>query len=815
MADSKGTDLGEEELFGPDYLIRRPLLRALEHPGPRPAVLLIDELDRADDDFEAFLLELLAEATVTIPEIGTIKATHPPIVILTSNRTRDLHDAVKRRCLYQWIDYPGPKREVEIVRRRVKQASQVLTVQVANAVSRMRASDIQKPPGIAEAIDWVSALDLLGVETLDGRDGRPDARVGAEVRRGPGGHPRAGARGAHRARIGDRVTDNGNSVVEDDGVFRVEDLDLDLPAVVGAFSQRLHDAGDAGHARAQTQQYARSLGADEAGLAPSPVLDDAGDLRHGLHPVADVRPGLPRGLRKLREERLRATIRRHRARARAAEGRNEPRRTTPDDDEDLPESRRGRRRHDARRGRAARTTTRRADEVEIPILLGQRGGGAVARSTSRRSPSHELAALYRLMVRLDLATPLRAHAPAQARPPRRAHGHAPHAAQQPAAPAATRSSSRAAAGASRSAGSSCCATSRARWSPTPAPTCSSCTAPRASGPDHEAFVFATRLTRLTKQLAGRNPKRAIRRATEAVEDWSSGTRIGDALKTFNDRYGRRGMARGVGHRHPLRRLGARRSRDGRRARWSAWRGSPTASCGSTRASARRASQPNAGGLVAALPYCDALVSGHSLKALDEVADAIAAEHDDDALGRELAAAVARRRGGGAELGHRRVRLGRHRDAEQHARHRPEERPHGSRPQLVGHRRRRLRHGPMMVPLAHIAGIPLEETIAMAVPVLGATCAALMATLRGRGRRPWRRTDKSCPERRWSAAPAVPRHARRRPHGCESTYLARDRASTASSLRARDRCAARPPSAIVCRRRASIPMRSLSSTAMIV
>jgi MoxR-like ATPase len=167
MADTKGTDLGEEELFGPDYLIRRPLLRALEHPGPRPAILLIDELDRADDDFEAFLLELLAEATVTIPEIGTITATHPPIVILTSNRTRDLHDAVKRRCLYQWIDYPGAKREVEIVRRRVKGASSVLTVQVANAVSRMRASDVQKPPGIAEAIDWVSALDMLGVETLD------------------------------------------------------------------------------------------------------------------------------------------------------------------------------------------------------------------------------------------------------------------------------------------------------------------------------------------------------------------------------------------------------------------------------------------------------------------------------------------------------------------------------------------------------------------------------------------------------------------------------------------------------------------------
>ena len=167
LADSSGATLGEEELFGPDYLIRRPLLRALEHPGPRPAVLLIDEIDRADDDFEAFLLELLADASVTIPEIGTIRATHPPIIVLTSNRTRDLHDAVKRRCLYHWIAYPTPQREVEIVRRRVKGASETLAVQVANAVSRMRDSDVQKPPGIAEAIDWLKALSLLGVERLD------------------------------------------------------------------------------------------------------------------------------------------------------------------------------------------------------------------------------------------------------------------------------------------------------------------------------------------------------------------------------------------------------------------------------------------------------------------------------------------------------------------------------------------------------------------------------------------------------------------------------------------------------------------------
>src|ERR1700742_243039 len=136
LADSSGDKLTEEDLFGPEYLIRRPLLAALEHPGPRPAVLLIDEIDRADDDFEAFLLELLGEASVTIPELGAITATHPPIIVLTSNRTRDLHDAVKRRCLYRWIDYPNPEREVEIIRRRVRGAADTLAVQVADAVAR-------------------------------------------------------------------------------------------------------------------------------------------------------------------------------------------------------------------------------------------------------------------------------------------------------------------------------------------------------------------------------------------------------------------------------------------------------------------------------------------------------------------------------------------------------------------------------------------------------------------------------------------------------------------------------------------------------
>jgi MoxR-like ATPase len=147
LAESSGSTPAEAELFESDFLI--------------------DEIDRADDDFEAFLLELLADASVTIPEIGTVRATHPPIIVLTSNRTRDLHDAVKRRCLYHRIAYPTPQREVEIVRRRVRGASETLAVQVANAVSRMRDSDVQKPPGIAEAIDWLAALSLLGIETLD------------------------------------------------------------------------------------------------------------------------------------------------------------------------------------------------------------------------------------------------------------------------------------------------------------------------------------------------------------------------------------------------------------------------------------------------------------------------------------------------------------------------------------------------------------------------------------------------------------------------------------------------------------------------
>jgi MoxR-like ATPase len=168
LAEARDASLGEHDLFTSEYLLRRPLLQAIENPGPRPAVLLLDEIDRADAEFEAFTFETLAEASVTIPELGTIRATQPPVVILTSNRTRDLHDALTRRCLYHWIDFPAPARVLEIVRRRVPGASEPLVVQAATAVERLRSLDLVKPPGVAELIDWVSAFTVLGVRRIDG-----------------------------------------------------------------------------------------------------------------------------------------------------------------------------------------------------------------------------------------------------------------------------------------------------------------------------------------------------------------------------------------------------------------------------------------------------------------------------------------------------------------------------------------------------------------------------------------------------------------------------------------------------------------------
>jgi len=168
LAEARGEALRDADLFSEEYLLARPLLAALDHPGPRPAVLLIDEVDRGDDEFEAFLFELLAESAVTIPELGTRRARFSPVVVLTSNRTRDLHDALKRRCLYHWIEYPDTSRVAAIIRRRVPAASEVLAEQVARGVARLRDLDLAKPPGVAEAISWAGALNVLGAASLDG-----------------------------------------------------------------------------------------------------------------------------------------------------------------------------------------------------------------------------------------------------------------------------------------------------------------------------------------------------------------------------------------------------------------------------------------------------------------------------------------------------------------------------------------------------------------------------------------------------------------------------------------------------------------------
>ncbi len=161
----ESTDAVVHDLFGPEFLVERPLLAAIR-AGSR-AVLLVDELDRADDEFEAFLLEVLSEFAVTIPEIGPVTAEQPPAVVVTSNRTRELHDALKRRCLYHWIDHPTIDREVEIVRVRAPEVAESLARQVAEAVARLRALDVAKRPGVAETIDWAHALAFLGVDRLD------------------------------------------------------------------------------------------------------------------------------------------------------------------------------------------------------------------------------------------------------------------------------------------------------------------------------------------------------------------------------------------------------------------------------------------------------------------------------------------------------------------------------------------------------------------------------------------------------------------------------------------------------------------------
>ena len=180
LAEASNASISAADLFSEDFLLDRPLLASLRHSGPAPAVLLIDEIDRADDEFEALLFEFLGERSISIPELGTFTANIDPIVILTSNRSRELHDALKRRCLYHWIDFPSLQRAVEIVRRNVVEAAEPLVSAATAFVIQTRELDLDKPPGVAEAIDWVGALYALGVTSLDVTDAR--STIGAIIK---------------------------------------------------------------------------------------------------------------------------------------------------------------------------------------------------------------------------------------------------------------------------------------------------------------------------------------------------------------------------------------------------------------------------------------------------------------------------------------------------------------------------------------------------------------------------------------------------------------------------------------------------------
>ena len=166
-AEAGGGPVDEDELYSERFLVRRPLLRAIAHEGAPPPVLLVDEVDRADDEFEAFLLEILSDYAITVPELGTFHAETPPIVVVTSNRTRDVHDALKRRCLYHWIGHPDFERELAILRVRAPGVGEELARQVAGAVEALRDLDLYKPPGVAETIDWAQAVVALGSTKLD------------------------------------------------------------------------------------------------------------------------------------------------------------------------------------------------------------------------------------------------------------------------------------------------------------------------------------------------------------------------------------------------------------------------------------------------------------------------------------------------------------------------------------------------------------------------------------------------------------------------------------------------------------------------
>ena len=515
-AAQEGT-VSEEELFGPEFLIRRPLLEAID--SDEPVVLLIDEIDRADEEFEAFLLEVLSDFQITIPELGTIRARRKPAVILTSNRTRELHDALKRRALFHWIGHPSIEREVEIVMLRVPGISGAAREgggRVRSRAARARSREAAR----RRRDDRLGAGARRARPRGDRRGGRrADARLGAEVPRGHRDGARRDARRPHRRGPRDR---------EPLGAA------CKAPRSSGTSSP---SAGCCGRSGSRSARDASRTPCSGLGAVDLTRQDDVYfTLRQTLVSRHDELELFDRAF--------------------VAWFLRGPSRTARSSEADAP-LRRSRRARHARVGRG-----RRRGRIDVRHA-------ARARRVRSRAASRE-------GLRRDDARGVRARAPAHGRD--RADAAAPHVAAPLArsraatgstcagsaarrcAPAASRSSSPGSRARPSRGSSSCSATSPARWTRTRGRSSSTSTRSSEPGAGVEAFAFGTRLTRLTPDLATRDPEAALARANEIAVDWGSGTRIGASLgRVQRDLRAASAVAR-RGRRHRLGRLGARRSR---------------------------------------------------------------------------------------------------------------------------------------------------------------------------------------------------------------------------------------------------------------
>ena len=499
-------------------MLRRPLLDAIENDDPVPPVLLIDEIDRADDEFEAFLLELLSDFQVTIPEIGTIRAAERPLVILTSNRTRELHDALRRRCVYHWIGYPTVDREVAIVQARLPDVPERLAVQAARFVAELRGLELAKSPGVAETLDWVQALASLDQPELEPERGRRHPGHGAQVPRGPRAGARARARRARRGRPARRRAmspERGEALVRKLALFgrvlrsagaevgpgRLQDAVRALEVVDLRSRDEVYWA-----LRCTLVSHQKDLDAFDAAFAAfwertAPLPDD------------EATPGLPTPSESGDEG-----------------GDASPDRTAPAQERTLLVS----------------AADEEGDE------LGEQEPGGMAWSASERlreldfaeySPT-ELRVARGLMERVARAAPMRASRRLEvAHDGRRLDKRRTMRASM------------------RTEGVPLARQWRRRRlvprkllflidvSGSMEPYARALTmflqAAVRDGGKVEAFTFGTRLTHVTRELRGHDPDRALRSAARVVPDWAGGTRIGDNLKTLNDRWAPRGMTRGA------------------------------------------------------------------------------------------------------------------------------------------------------------------------------------------------------------------------------------------------------------------------------